>query len=710
MLICPQCQFENPNTNKFCQRCGTSLTQKVCSECGTLVAVNEKLCHNCGAMTGTVWWAIIVTQPIFNQQAVSQVPVEPGEQKLQAVETSPEPIIPSVPSISEKTPELPTLAAAELSQLPEVGAYLDHAQRYQLIEPLTEVPENTPDQEVEGRVLDCQPFQISPLMAMVGNQQQTTEATSGGQTNGNGTMAIGIPQIAQAYVDLHSQCYEAIPKIHDAWQQSGMEVLLLEDRSDWAALVDIWRQDQITSLQILHWFYEMTQLWEALEPWNCRQSLLLLSNLRLDEDQSLALQKLYLEPVNTTASPPAAAAVATSADAALSLKDLGQVWQVLFQQSQRTQFGSLVQLLGELQLGKIQTVAQLRSRLLEIAQELEENLTSPATMSSPEPIFNQQQASSTPTIELEVDISTSSDAPTKVPLDEPEENTSKSDDLPTVVLPMQLVSLEDAGRTDVGRQREHNEDFFGIETKINKLEYANSRTVQARGLYILCDGMGGHAGGEIASNLAVKTLRQYFKSNWVDGQLPTQESIRSAVVIANQAIHDINQQQGNSGLRRMGTTLVMLLIQDNKAAVAHVGDSRLYRLTRRGLEQLTLDHEVAQREILRGVPREIATARPDGQQLTQALGPRDENFIDPDVQFFEVNEDTLFILASDGLTDNDLLEGHWHSHIQPLLSSRANLERGVSDLIDLGNKYNGHDNITAVLVRAKVRPNLDAQR
>lgn len=100
----------------------------------------------------------------------------------------------------------------------------------------------------------------------------------------------------------------------------------------------------------------------------------------------------------------------------------------------------------------------------------------------------------------------------------------------------------------------------------------------------------------------------------------------------------------------------------------------------------------------------------DAYQLTQALGPRDEHSINPDVDFFEINEDTLFILASDGLSDNDLLEIHWQTHLKPLLGSGTNLESGVIDLIDLANQYNGHDNITAILIRAKVRPNLDSQK
>lgn len=366
---------------------------------------------------------------------------------------------------------------------------------------------------------------------------------------------------------------------------------------------------------------------------------------------------------------------------------MGQVWQELFRQSQRTQFGSIVQTLEDVELGKIQTVEQLRSRLTQIAAELETPITATFhPMEEKDPV--------TPTI---------------LQLDELEDSAVKPDDMPTVVLSMQLSSLEDAGRTDVGRQRNHNEDCFGIETKIEKLELPKKRVLQARGLYILCDGMGGHAGGEIASELAVSTVRQYFQEHWITNQMPTSDNIREAVYLANQAIYETNQQDARSGIGRMGTTLVMLLIQGTQAAVAHVGDSRLYCLTRkRGLVQITVDHEVGQREISRGVEANIAYARPDAYQLTQALGPRDQNSINPDVEFFEINEDSLFILVSDGLSDNDLLEIHGQNHLIPLLSSGANLEQGVMELIDLANQYNGHDNITAVLIRAKVRPNMDS--
>jgi serine/threonine protein phosphatase PrpC len=290
-------------------------------------------------------------------------------------------------------------------------------------------------------------------------------------------------------------------------------------------------------------------------------------------------------------------------------------------------------------------------------------------------------------------------------------SSNEGDELPTLILPMQLLSLDDAGCTDIGHQREHNEDSFGIQTLVKKLENPMGRSVQARGLYILCDGMGGHASGEVASGMAVETLRRFFQEHWQDEQLPSEETVREAVRVANQSIYEVNQKNARSGSGRMGTTLVMMLIQNTNVAIAHVGDSRLYRLTRkRGLEQLTEDHEVGNRELKLGVPREIAYGRPDAYQLTQALGPRNEQGINPDVHILELNEDTLFILCSDGLSDNDLIETHWQTHLAPLLSSRANLDQGILQLIELANEHNGHDNITAILVRVKVRPNFEQQQ
>jgi protein phosphatase len=634
-------------------------------------------------------------------------------------------------------------AAAKVDDIPAWG-YLDAKQRYQLLEPWP--TQNGSQQGMAVKVLDCQPFQMSVLEtlfyqvyndadvdvtatepglettanpipeATVGENLFATDSTTANPSNLEDVTRIAIPAIAEPYLAIQAEFYHTLPGVHDAWQQDQQSVLLLEDRSHLPLLADLWRDSAISPLQILYCLREISEIWDVLATWHCCQSLLELSNLRVDEDQVLCLQRLYGDLDSTSP----------------TLQDLGEFWQGLFDQSQRTQVASLALLLRDLQEGAIQSTAQLRTRLQAIAQELQSTFTAPMMNSE----LSASNSPDTPSIEGQGDES-STNSPNAAPTAAMNSSSHSSsqliaqlstladledsgaDDAPTVVLPMQLVSLEDAGRTDIGRQREHNEDYFGIHTELKKLESPQGRTLQARGLYILCDGMGGHAGGEVASALAVNTLRDYFQTLWLEPQsleleaewreppLPTEAEIREAVRLANLAIYDLNQQDARSGSGRMGTTLVLVLIQGTTAVVAHVGDSRLYRLSRRqGLEQVTVDHEVGQREIQRGVEPELAYARPDAYQLTQALGPRDENFINPDVQFLELTEDTLLLLCSDGLSDHDLLETHWRTHLEPLLSSQANIEQGVTQLIELANQYNGHDNITAIAIRVKVRPNL----
>lgn len=284
------------------------------------------------------------------------------------------------------------------------------------------------------------------------------------------------------------------------------------------------------------------------------------------------------------------------------------------------------------------------------------------------------------------------------------DSSREDEDTPTIVLPMQLARLDSAGASHVGRQRDHNEDYFDTQTQMSVDESPMGRVIEAKGLYILCDGMGGHSAGEVASAMAVEQLKNYFKIHW-KGTLPDEDCIREAIFTANQSIFEVNEKNDSAGSGRMGTTLVLMLLQGTQVAIAHVGDSRLYAYSRRqGLHQLTMDHEVGQLEVMRGVDPEVAYGRPESYQLTQALGPKDNGYVDPEVQFLDLNEDTLFLLCSDGLSDYGLLEEHAQGRIEPLLSSSASLEQGVVELIDLANELSGHDNITAIAIRAKVRP------
>jgi protein phosphatase len=282
--------------------------------------------------------------------------------------------------------------------------------------------------------------------------------------------------------------------------------------------------------------------------------------------------------------------------------------------------------------------------------------------------------------------------------------SSEFEEQATAMISMHLKDLTDACCTNIGVQRNHNEDFFGMKTTIEKIENNTEKNLSVRGLYIVCDGMGGHAAGEVASAMAVEHLQKYFQTHW-QSELPTHEIIESGVLLANKVLYQTNIENSRSGSGRMGTTLVMALLQDTKLAIAHVGDSRIYRLSRKqGLEQLTLDHEVGQREINRGVEPDIAYGRPDAYQLTQALGPRENSGVRPEIKFLEITEDCLILLCSDGMSDNDFIEKNWSQHLEPLISSQANLQDGLFKLVDLANEHNGHDNITAILLRIKLKP------
>lgn len=632
MLICPQCEFENPETNKFCQNCGSSLTHKACQDCDTEVLISAATCHNCGTFTGTVWWAVV--------SGISS---------------------PTQPFLG--TPEL--TSDADPVSMPEV-IYLDRQQRYQILEPQTW--EDNQGSGWQGSILDCHPLQIAELASRA-----------------------EIPAIAQPYLDLRSSFIQTLPLVQDTWEVEGKSILLLEDRSQWQLLSDLWGSEEIPIFQVLYWLEEIVLLWEALIPWQQQQSLVELGNLHLDDDQALSLQCLYPNPTWSETS---------VSDQQPTLADLGKT---LLSLSPPSPHQAINQLLEELVQGDITTTVTLQNRLAALHQHIEQQQ---------EPLDSQAEVPIDP---VEEEFLFSEESNTFIQADKTKIGSNygggrNGDDSPTVVLPMQLLSLDDAGYTDIGQQRDHNEDNFGIQVRLEKQEHPLGKTIKAKGLYVLCDGMGGHAAGEVASSLAVETLKHYFQDTWQD-QLPSQRLILEGVINANQVIYDINQQKSSSGSGRMGTTLAMMLLQDTNLAIAHVGDSRVYRVTRKGgLEQLTTDHEVGQREIRRGVEPDIAYSRPDAYQLTQALGPRSTDFIKPDVQFFEVNEDSLFILCSDGLSDNDLLEKNWESYLTPLLSSRANLNQGVSRLIEFANEHNGHDNITVLLIRVKVQPIFEQQQ
>lgn len=570
---------------------------------------------------------------------------------------------------------------------PSLGAYLDPDHRYR---GLRQARRATPSVAIGQRVLDCQPQVDSPLHSAQDRWLDQPDLDPAADPE-----VATVPEIAHPYLSLQADYFPAIPEIHDVQILDNYTLLILEDRSDWPRLASLWSRHILDPLQQTQWLFEITLLWPALAPWQSQSTLLNPDRLVLSPNSLVCLDWVDCDP-----------------GPAPTLQALGQSWRQHLLVEAGTLVPDLGRVIDDLADGTLITLADLQDALAKLAGQYR---SMPSTRSEgiTSPDLSALDGSRTFAGEADVPIPGDdeslwlSDDLDTAPLADTEDEGGFPD-LPTMVLPMKLLTLGDASQSHVGQQRNHNEDWFFSQTSLRKTTDPARGSLLAQGLYILCDGMGGHASGEVASQLAVDTLRDYFAQCWTEDTLPDQRCLTEAVLCANQAIFTANQAKASSGVGRMGTTLVMLLIQDLQAAVVHVGDSRLYSYSKRlGLKQLTLDHEVGQREITRGVEPAIAYARPDAYQLTQALGPRDQDHLKPDISYYDITEDTLFILCSDGLSDNDLLERYETSHIAPLISSRADLDQGVVDLIRLANEKNGHDNISIILVRLKLRPDLN---
>ena len=287
-------------------------------------------------------------------------------------------------------------------------------------------------------------------------------------------------------------------------------------------------------------------------------------------------------------------------------------------------------------------------------------------------------------------------------LEVPEDVTSP--DLNPEIPTLKLAHLSYAALSDVGKERQHNEDGYRCLSQTMTAErQGETAAVSQRGLFILCDGMGGHDGGEVASAMTLDSIAESFKPFWTSG-LPGRQSLTEIIAIANQSVYDRNQSELRQAMGRMGTTVVLLVIHNNEVAIAHVGDSRIYKVTADGINQITRDHEVANQLIDQGVNAAIALSRADAHHLTQALGPNLSHTLEPSIEFLQLETTTLFLLCSDGLSDNEVIEDHWQKLLLPYLNQDADLQTGVTELVAIANQINGYDNISAILVRCAVNP------
>jgi protein phosphatase len=248
--------------------------------------------------------------------------------------------------------------------------------------------------------------------------------------------------------------------------------------------------------------------------------------------------------------------------------------------------------------------------------------------------------------------------------------------------------IEHVTLTDTGRVREHNEDAIGFDVDL--------------GLFVLADGMGGYNAGEVASSIAVKTTVDIVQGTLPrdrrgdpdphTGQMLQSIVLRDAVRRANKIIHQTARtQQDCAG---MGTTIVCCLFHDNRVSIAHVGDSRLYRVRQNGFEQITHDHSLLQELVDRGVvERKEAERKLKRNYVTRALGV-DAN-IEVAVSEVDAVPGDIFVLCSDGLSDM-VEDDDIHLTISTFHTDLGMVGR---QLIQLTNDNGGRENVSVLVIR-----------
>jgi protein phosphatase len=284
------------------------------------------------------------------------------------------------------------------------------------------------------------------------------------------------------------------------------------------------------------------------------------------------------------------------------------------------------------------------------------------------------------------------------------------------------LNLQVAGGTSAGPQQPRNEDACYP----SQAEFQRTRTADLPALpriAIVCDGVGGHAGGEIASQTVVRSLQLQLRgliAEVAEQQEPipptvVMEQIEAAIRVANNLVANQNDAQGRAERERMATTLVAALQlpqriptengfeEVNELYLAHVGDSRAYWITPEYCHQLTVDDDIAGREVTAGhslLPK--ARQRPDAGALTQAIGAREADFLTPHIQRFILDETGVLLLCSDGLSDHRRVEESWANYIGLIVKNIVPLPSAVDSWIELAHQRNGHDDVAVVLMHCQV--------
>jgi protein phosphatase len=251
------------------------------------------------------------------------------------------------------------------------------------------------------------------------------------------------------------------------------------------------------------------------------------------------------------------------------------------------------------------------------------------------------------------------------------------------------MKIRYAAKTDVGMKRTHNEDYFSL--------------IEDEQLFLVADGMGGHASGEVASKMAAETISEFYQRTrddedvtWpykMDRSLSYVENrLVCAIKLANLRIFETSCR--DIRYKGMGTTIVSTLVVGDKVYVGHVGDSRVYRIREGGIQQLTRDHSLLEdyKEAKPDMTEEEERNFPHKNVITRALGMRET--VQVDIRAHQIKSGDVYLLCSDGLSGMVP-----DDQISQITGNAKSLERAVAELVDAANRNGGTDNVTTLMLQ-----------